>query len=78
MVLTGATGISASSRVLTIWSTVFSEHHLATASLRGSSCPTRFVQPPTAALLSPVAIRMSRLAIALPEAEMTTWPSFAL
>ena len=39
MVLTGATGISAASRVETMWSTVFSAHHLATACLRASLAP---------------------------------------
>src|SRR5204862_134112 len=38
-----ATGISAASNVETMWSTVFSSHHFATATLRGSSCPTRLV-----------------------------------
>src|SRR5437764_1073254 len=43
IVFTGATGISAASKVETMWSTVFSSHHFATATLRGSSCPTRLV-----------------------------------
>src|SRR5216684_818068 len=61
-----------------MWSTVCSAHQLVTACLRGSSRPTRLVQPPTAAVSSPVAICISRVAIARPEAEITTWPSFAL